>query len=105
MTRVVLLTAVMFGGAIAVIRRLPAEQREDIARLPAVVMGWMMEHMPDECPPKIMMSGVRRIQEQNEQLLALLRERLPVEESASVESPSPAPKRRRTRGVSRASSD
>ncbi|MFQ6019518.1 MAG: hypothetical protein ACE5KW_02055 [Dehalococcoidia bacterium] len=45
-----------------------------------------MEHMPEEAPPKAMMSGLRRIQEQNEQLLALLRERLPVEESSSPES-------------------
>ena len=34
------------------------------------------------------MSGVHQIQEQNEQILALLQEQLPVEEAPEVESPS-----------------
>ena len=34
------------------------------------------------------MSGVHQIQEQNEQTLALLRERLPVQEPSSPESPA-----------------
>ena len=46
MKRLLLLIAIL-GGAIAVIRRLPAAQREGLARLPAAMMGRMMEHMPD----------------------------------------------------------
>jgi len=42
-----LLLLVIVGGAIAVIRRLPAEQRASLASLPAALMGGMMEHMPD----------------------------------------------------------
>ncbi|MFQ5875693.1 MAG: hypothetical protein ACE5JL_18095 [Dehalococcoidia bacterium] len=44
----VLLKAILFGGAIAFLRRLPAEWREGLSRLPAAMMGRMMEHMPDE---------------------------------------------------------
>ena len=42
-----LLLIAFLGGAIAVIRRLPAEQRRRLASLPTVLMGGMMEHMPD----------------------------------------------------------
>ncbi len=34
----------------------------------------MMERMPEDAPPKVMTSGVRHLQEQAEELLALLRE-------------------------------
>ena len=42
-----LLLSAFLGGVIAVIRRLPAEQRQRLASLPAVLMGGMMDHMPD----------------------------------------------------------
>ncbi len=46
MKKLLLLIAIL-GGAIAVIRNLPAEQRKRLAQLPAALMGGMMEHMPD----------------------------------------------------------
>ena len=42
-----LLFITILGGAIAVISRLPAEERQRLAQLPAALMGGMMEHMPD----------------------------------------------------------
>jgi hypothetical protein len=37
-------------------------------------MKRMMERMPADSPPKVTTSGIRRLQEQNEELLALLRD-------------------------------
>ncbi len=45
--RKLLLLLVIVGGAMAIVRRLPAEQRQRLASLPAALMGGMMEHMPD----------------------------------------------------------
>ncbi len=42
-----LLLVTILGVAIAVIGRLPAEQRQRLASLPTALMGGMMEHMPD----------------------------------------------------------
>ena len=61
------------------------ERREQLARLPATMMERGMEMMPEDSPPMVMMSGLRRMQEQNDELIALLRERLPVQEGSSVE--------------------
>ncbi len=90
MKRVLLLIAVLLGGAFAVRRLLTEEQREGLSRLPATFMERCMEHMPEDSPPKVMTSGIRRMQEQNEELLALLREqnallreRLPAERAPS----------------------
>ncbi len=90
MTKVLLLTAVLVGGAMAARRLLTAERREGLSRLPAAMMERCMEHMPEDSPPKVMTSGIRRMQEQNDELLALLREqndllreRLPVERAPS----------------------
>ncbi len=43
-----LLRIAILGGAIAIIRNLPAEKRQGLAQLPAAMMGRMMEHMPDD---------------------------------------------------------
>ncbi len=90
MIRVLLLTAVLVGGAIAAVRLMPAERRERLCQLPAAMMERCMELMPEDSPPKVMTSGIRRMQEQNDELLALLREqndllaeRLPVEKAPS----------------------
>ncbi len=74
MTRVLLLIAILLGGAIAARRLLTAERCEGLSRLPGTLMERCMEQMPEESPPKVMMSSLRRMQEQNEQLLTLLRE-------------------------------
>ena len=111
MRRVLLLMGMLLGatmglaigaaiaGTMAVRRLVPAERREELrerlSRVPGSMMEGMMERMPEDAPPKVMTSGVRHIQEQNEELLALmreqnelLRERLPVGE------PSPRRSRR-----------
>ncbi len=91
--RKLLLMAFLIGGAMAVLRRMPGEGRGSLSELPGALCGRMMERMPDDFPPKFIMSALRRIQEQNEQLLALLREqnnllreRLPVQEAPSAHS-------------------
>ncbi len=38
----------VFSAAIAIVRLLSAKRRGQLARLPGAMMGWMMEHMPDE---------------------------------------------------------
>ena len=81
-----LLVAVLLVSVYAVRSLLKEERRERLARLPATMMEKCMEMMPEESPPVVMMSGLRRIQEQNDELLALLRERLPVQQGSSAES-------------------
>ncbi len=91
MRRVLLLTAIVFGGVFVARRLLTAERREGLSRLPATLMERCMELMPEDSPPKVMTSGIRRMQEQNEEILALLREqnellreRLPVEKASPI---------------------
>ena len=74
-----LLLMVAIGiGAVALLRRvLPAEQRahlqENLSRVPGAMMEHCMEMMPEDSPPKVMMSSMRRIEEQNDELARLLR--------------------------------
>ncbi len=97
MTKVFLLTAVLVGGSIVAVRLMPAERRERLSQRRERMMeqmrermSSMIESMPEDSPPKVIMTGIRRMQEQNEELLALLREqndllreRLPVERAPS----------------------
>ncbi len=90
MRRILLLTAIVFGGVFIARRLLTAERREGLSRLPATMMERCMESLPEDSPPKVMTSGIRRMQEQNEEILALLREqnallreRLPAESAPS----------------------
>lgn len=80
------LVALLLVSVSAVRSLLKEERRERLARLPATMMEKCMEMMPEDSPPVVMMSGLRRIQEQNDELLALLRERLPVQQGSSAES-------------------
>ena len=90
MKRVLLLIAVLVGGAIAVRRLLTAERREGLSRLPGTFMERCMEQMPEDSPPKVMMSSLRRVGEQNEEILALLREQNDLlRERGSAEKASP----------------
>ncbi len=96
MTKTLLLTAVLVGGSVAVLRLMPAERRERLSQQRERMMeqmrermSSMIESMPEDSPPKVIMSGIRRMQEQNEEIVALLREqnellgeRLPVEKAA-----------------------
>ncbi len=97
MRRVLLLTASVFGGVFVARRLLTAERREGLSRLPGTFMERCMELMPEDSPPKVMTSGIRRMQEQNEELLALLREQNALlRERLSVErAPSRAGRRAR----------
>ena len=81
-----LMVAVLLILVNAVRSLLTEERRERLARLPATMMERGMEMMPEGSPPVVMMSGLRRIQEQNDEPLAVLRERLPVQQGSSVES-------------------
>jgi len=75
MVRTGVLVVVVLGGATLAARTVltPARRRR-LSRLPEAMMRRCMEHMPEDFPPKAITSGVRQIQNQNEEILALLRE-------------------------------
>ncbi|MEE8369331.1 MAG: hypothetical protein V3S00_01030 [Dehalococcoidia bacterium] len=69
---------------------MPADRRarlcETLAQMPRTMMEHCLQCMPEDSPPKVMMSGLRRIQAQNDEIIALLaeqnnllRQRLPVD--------------------------
>ena len=70
MKRVLVLGAVLAGGVIAARQLLSPERRASIRQ---GMMDCMMEEMPDESPPKLVMTILPRLLEQNDQILALLR--------------------------------
>lgn len=77
--RKLLLMVVIGIGAVALLRRvLPADQRtslrEDLAKVPGAMMEHCMDMMPEDSPPKVMMSSLRRFEEQNDELATLLKE-------------------------------
>lgn len=74
MKRMLLLTPIALGGAFVARYLMTSDQRDRLSQLPATLMKRCMEQMPDDFPPKVMTSGVRQIQSQNEEILALLRE-------------------------------
>ena len=84
----------ILAGIVYAVRTLLEDEgrRERLGQLPATVMERGMEMMPEDSPPKVIMSSLRRLQEQSDQLLALLREqkellrdRLRTQESSSGE--------------------
>ena len=88
MKKILFLVLLSLAGRFIVQQLLQEEQRERLARLPATMMERGMAMMPEDSPPMVMMSSLRRMQEQNEQLVALareqndlLRERLPAQEA------------------------
>lgn len=74
MNRILLLTPVVLAGVFVARNLLTAERRDSLARLPATIMKRCMDHMPEDSPPKVITSSVRRIQKQNDEIIALLRE-------------------------------
>ena len=77
MNRLLVLGMATVGGVIA-FQCLPRESRH---RLSTVVGGWMTEHMkhmiaslPEDAPPKLVMSILPRLREQNDQIIAMLQE-------------------------------
>jgi hypothetical protein len=80
MKRLMLVSGIVVGGAVAS-RILSENQRDPISRLAAEMrkrfkshMGRMMEEMPEDSPPRLVMSTLPRLAEQNDQILELLRE-------------------------------
>ena len=71
-------TAIALGTVVVVRRLVSAERRtqlrESLAQMPATMMERCMESMPEDSPPKVMMSAMRRFEEQNDELLRLMRE-------------------------------
>ncbi len=78
MKKLLFLTATAFGTAVLIRRLVPAERRtqlrEDLVQMPASMMEKFMEAMPEDSPPRVMTSGILRMQEQNDELVALFRE-------------------------------
>ena len=74
MKKLLVLMAILLGGVFAVRGLLAGERQEQLGRLPATLMERGMKMMPEDSPPMVMMAGLRRLQEQNEELLALQRE-------------------------------
>lgn len=77
MRRPIALGAAVVGGVIALRSLSPAPRR----RLTAAVIGRMrqrMEHLmaslPEDAPPKLIMSVLPRLRDQNDQIIAMLRE-------------------------------
>jgi hypothetical protein len=80
MKKFLLVSGILVGGA-AASRILSEKQREPMSRFAAKMkerfkshMGRMMEEMPEDSPPRLVMSTLPRLAEQNEEILALLRE-------------------------------
>jgi hypothetical protein len=80
MKRLLFVSGILVGGAVAS-RILSEKQREPMSRLAAKMrerlrshMGRMMEEMPEDSPPRLVMSTLPRLAEQNDQILVLLRE-------------------------------
>ena len=78
MKKLFFLMAVVLGTAVVVRRLVPSERRtqlrESLAQMPMTMMERCMEIMPEDSPPKVMMSAMRRFEEQNDELLGLIRE-------------------------------
>jgi hypothetical protein len=78
MKKLLFLIAIALGTAAAVRRLVPPERRaqlrESLAEMPATMMERCMESMPEDSPPKVMVSSMRRYEEQNDELVGLIRE-------------------------------
>jgi hypothetical protein len=76
--RVLALGAVAVGGVIAAGRLLPSRGRGLEGRagptLRQRMMARMLEGLPPDSPPKLVMSILPRLREQNDEIIALLRE-------------------------------
>ncbi len=83
---------------VALLRRvLPAEQREhlqeNLSRVPGAMIEHCMEMMPEDSPPKVMVSTMRRFEEQNDELARLLRvqNKLLRKQNDILQAEAPAP--------------
>ena len=71
MKKLLVRVAILLGVAYAVRALLGGER---LARLPATMMERCIEMMPEDSSPIVIMSSLRRLHAQSDQLLALLRE-------------------------------
>ena len=76
MNKLIAVGAVAVGGVLA-FRALPQDAR---SRLAAALKRWMHEHMqqmmaklPENAPPRLVMSVLPKLQAQNDQIIAMLR--------------------------------
>ncbi len=78
MKELLFVTAIALGTVVAVRRLVPPERRtqlrETFAAMPATMLERCMESMPEDSPPKVMVSAMRRFEEQNDELLRLMRD-------------------------------
>jgi hypothetical protein len=77
MRRVLALGAIVVGGMIAARRLRPLEERGSDRRTATMrqrLMARMLAGLPPESPPKLVMSILPRLREQNDEIIALLRE-------------------------------
>ncbi len=75
MRKLLFRVAILVGVAYAVRTLLQDEgRRQSLAHVPANMMEKCMEMMPEDSPPKAMMSALARIQEQNDETAMLLRQ-------------------------------
>ena len=78
MKKLFFLIAVVLGTAVVVRRLVPSERRtqlrESLAQMPITMMERCMEMMPEDSPPKVMVSSMRRFEEQMDELVGLIRQ-------------------------------
>jgi hypothetical protein len=80
MKKLLFMSGILVGGAVAA-RVLSERQPEPMTRFATKIrerltshMGRMMEKMPEDSPPRLVISTLPRLAEQNDQILELLRE-------------------------------
>ena len=67
-----------------------ALMRETLAQMPRTMMERCLECMPEDSPPKAMMSGLLRIQAQNDDIITLLTEQNDIlRQQLPADRPSP----------------
>ena len=75
MRRLLALGAIAVGGVVVARRLRPAEgSSPDRTTFKQRMIARMMEGLPPDSPPKLVMSILPRLREQNEEIIALLRE-------------------------------
>ena len=75
MRRLLALGAIVVGGVVVARRLRPAEGGSpDRTTIKQRMMARMMEGLPPDSPPKLVMSILPRLLQQNDEIIALLRE-------------------------------
>jgi hypothetical protein len=97
MKKLLVLGTVVAGGVLAVWRLVPSEERHQDRGAGLTIgqrmMARMMERLPADSPPKLIMSILPRLREQNDEMIALLRE-----QNELLRRGRPEPAKSETRG-------